>query len=571
MRKMISLLLAACLLFSLLAACGTEDEDISGMLSQSPIASPEPAPEPTPEPTPEGETAPVGRGYFDEVWRDELDFSEMGYEAYDIAWFEEYTAPIYALAANGGTAEEFAEADYWLTDEVYYVYTLYQLADLAWCRDLENAQLTGQAETAYEVYIQALEEYFLAMNAMALSEHAGLMYEVYHESYIEYFASYDAEAGAQQNTLTLQEGQLTNEYYALMSAETVDYDAAVELFVELVELRNSIASMMGYDNYCDYAYESVFYRDYSPADSAGIWAGVKEHFAPLVRRYQEKVWDGNERIMASGLDTSPEAILEAVAGVLPRIAPELKDAYEFMAQHQLYDIAPDPGKTQLGFTTTLYYVNQPFIFNAASGEFWDYMDTIHEFGHFANAYATMSDLIFGMADLDLSELQSQGLEMLFTRYYDGIFGDYAAEAEAYTLMSMIYSVVDGAMYDEFLQRVYTEAALSPERVIEIYAELYEEYGYSPYYGYEYEWVDVAHNFDYPFYYISYGVSALAALEIYSMMQTDWPAAVDTYMRVCAMDTEVYYFSQAIEEVGLGGIFDPDTYCRVAASLENALK
>lgn len=568
MKKISAGLLAISLLFGMLSGCSSI-EDIHDTPVPAATSSVTHGGDTAESPKPdEVIRAPVSRDYFEDVWRGDVHASELVYEPYDPAWFDEYTAAIYDIAENGATAEEFSDADYYLYDEIYYVYMMLQLADLAWCRDPADAELSADYAYAQEVFFELYDEYWLAMSALAKSEYAYLLEEVYHESYVEYFAMY--EESGEENQLLLRESELINEYYVLMSEENVDRDGVTRVYIELIELRAQIAELYGYENYADYAYSSVYYRDYFPEDSQKLYAGVKEHFVPLVQSYGDKVWEGVDRILASDMDTSSEAVLAALGNVLPLISPQLNEAYEYMREYELYDIEYDSDKVEMGFTTTLYYLNQPYIFNSAYDEFYDYIDMIHEFGHFANAYYTMGDLLFGMADMDLSELQSQGLEMLFTPFYDRIFGEYADEAEDYVLLRMVYSVIDGAMYDEFQQRVYAEEDITAEKLNEIFSELYLAYGYEPYPGYETEWMDVVHNFEQPFYYISYCVSALGALEIYEQMQADWTQAVDTYLKVCAMDTEYYYFSEALEETGLGDAFDPASYGKVAASLLETL-
>ncbi|MGM9521987.1 MAG: hypothetical protein ACI3VB_05855, partial [Oscillospiraceae bacterium] len=138
------------------------------------------------------------------------------------------------------------------------------------------------------------------------------------------------------------------------------------------------------------------------------------------------------------------------------------------------------------------------------------------------------------------------------------------------LLNMIFSIVDGALYDEFQQRVYSEPELTAERVDEIFLELYQEYGYSLYDGCENEWKNISHNFEYPFYYISYAVSAIGALEIYDQCCEDWDAGLGRYLTAAAMDTEVYYYSEALEEAGFADIFDISTYADVANSLSLSL-
>lgn len=90
------------------------------------------------------------------------------------------------------------------------------------------------------------------------------------------------------------------------------------------------------------------------------------------------------------------------------------------------------------------------------------------------------------------------------------------------------------MYDEFQQRVYLEPELSEERLLDIFREVYESYGFEIYDGYEYEWADVIHNFQQPLYYISYAVSAIPALELYVQLVESPNEAMDTYLRVAGM-------------------------------------
>ena len=202
----------------------------------------------------------------------------------------------------------------------------------------------------------------------------------------------------------------------------------------------------------------------------------------------------------------------------------------------------------------------------------DYFDTIHEFGHFANAFYTTSDLLYGISDFDLSELQSQGMEIMFTAFYEDIFGaalaDYARDT---VLMNMVYSVVDGALYDEFQRRAYAEPDLTGERAAELYGEVCDDFGcYDGSGEFAYDWVWVSHNFDNPFYYISYAASALGALELYDLLCADFDAAADKYLEICGLDTEYYYYTDALEEAGLHSIFDESAYAEIAETVEQTL-
>ena len=86
----------------------------------------------------------------------------------------------------------------------------------------------------------------------------------------------------------------------------------------------------------------------------------------------------------------------------------------------------------------------------------------------------------------------------------------------------------------------------------------------------YDWVWVSHNFDNPFYYISYAASALGALELYDLLCADFDAAADKYLEICGMDTEYYYYTDALEEAGLHSVFDESAYAEIAETVEQTL-
>jgi len=559
-QRLISIIVCTALALSL-CGCSQGTAQPRGTLIPESEATSSPAP---------STAAAVSTSHFEKVWRGDIKYSDMEYEHYQRQWLDEYTAPIYDLAENGGTQEQFDEADFNLTDELYYIQTLLTLISLKQSADPDDKETADELLYAQEMSYTASDEYWNAMHAMAASPHADLMSAVYDEVLISAFRQYEPSEDDSELSAYNAENELISEYYRLMAQPEPDTDAVAEVFTQLVELRRAEAESSGYDNYADYAYDMIYSKDYTPEDAQVVWQGVKDYIVPVMNRHSEHVFDEVELLQSSGaIDCSSSAIISAMDSILPKVSSELYDAFRYMLDYELYDIEHDVSKANTGYTSLLYYVNEPFIFNAAYDEFYDYTDMFHEFGHFTNGFYTESDMLFGISDNDLSELQSQGMELLFTHYYDEIFGEYADAARGYLLMNMIYSIVDGALYDEFQQRIYSEPELTPDKVNEIYAELYEEYGYTPYDGYETEWLGISHNFESPFYYISYSVSALGALELYKLMEESWEQGVDKYLTVCAMDTEMYYYSEALSEAGLKDIFDPETYSSIASVLEES--
>ncbi len=575
-KKALALILSLCLIFT--TGCGLVDS-LAGEIEEAITLFAQSAEDILPDGSSAISQAFGGAEgeYFEHIERQETDFEDMEYTPYDEADFTVLCDKLYSIAELGAGPEETLDTISALYTELCFLFTMTELAAIEYYSDPTDQKWEEEMNCSSELYFRLNDEYMYALGALAASEHSELLEDIFYESDVEYLAEYYGEKIPESDTqaqmdMYSEENRLIAEYYELMSEDEPDGEAVAELFVELVKLRQEEALWYGYEGYAQYAYESFYYRDYTPSDAEDLWNGVKENFAGVSEDFYWATYDIEDAVIESGTaEPTTEAILGALERNLPKLSSELSKAFDYMKRNHLYDIDYSAQKANMGYTTRLYYYDVPFIFNAPYGYFADYLDMIHEFGHFANAFYTWSDLVMGMADNDLAELQSQGLEVIFTAFYGDIFGSQAENVEDYLLMDMVLSVVDGAMHDEFQQRVYAEENLTAERVCEIYAEVYEAYGYEPYDGYEYEWIYVVHNFEYPFYYISYAVSALSALELYALMQTDFDAAVEKYLRICAMDTEYYYFSEALEETGFSNIFDKELCPRLAEDILKKLE
>lgn len=504
------------------------------------------------------------------IWRADVDYSDMEYECYEIADLGKYTDALKALARDGGSGKAFLDAESALYEELCKIYTMYTLASNASYADTANGELAAEADLALDTFYKAYNEFMLAHRELAVSEHSDLLKESYDDMYISWFKLY--ESAEQEDELSREENGLISRYYSLASDTEANAEEIRDIFVRLVELRRTAAKLRGYGSYAEMAYGSTFGKNYSPEDAKAVWEGAKEYFAPLM-------WDASGRILGAcaaleedtHFDCSEKTVLKALGDCAGELSPELVSAYKYLTDYHLYDLGTSSKKAQVGFTVLLHYYNEPFIFNASSGTFYDYADLMHEFGHFASYYFSPSELIFGVADNDLSELQSQGMSVVMSFLFEDEFGKTRGEImRECVLMELAMSVVDGAMYDEFQQRVFAEEDLTPERVDEIFAQVYKDYGYAPYEGYEREWMTVAHNFETPFYYISYAVSALGALEINELCEEDFDAGLQKYMELLKTDPETVYYTEALEKTGLSDIFDISAYESIAGALARSL-
>lgn len=557
-KRLLALLLAALTLLGALSGCGSSALEALGDRLGS---TAEPAPEPS---LPGGGQLTEGR-YFYESWRADTDYADMDAQA-DLGYFRDLGERLLAVAAASPGEDELSDACFSFTDEFYYIRTASDLRDLEYYRDPSDAQAAAARAEAYEALVEAEDYLWETMHEAALLAGEELMAAACGEGQAASWAAWEPAGDSNDGGLASRERELVDEYYGLITQPVPDMDAVCALYAELIGVRRQLAELAGYDSYADYAYAG-FTRDYGPADVRPVWDAARELFAPLLAAHIGRL---NELTSDAGRSCTEQEALEALSLVAGGLSPEAAEACAYLIDHGLYDFEALDTRANMGFTTVLYWYNEPFIFNTPEGGLSDYTNTFHEFGHFLNFYGVPSDLIFGMADNEISEMQSIGMEIMASHWYGDLFGEEAAAAKAQLLYGLITNIVDGALYDEFQQRLYAEEGLTPERIPELYAEIYESYGYAPYEGYEYEWAYVSHNFESPFYYISYCLSTIPVLELLGLLRTDPGAAADLYMRIAATDPELYYCSEAAAELELPDPLDPAAYAPAAETLSAEL-
>ena len=371
----------------------------------------------------------------------------------------------------------------------------------------------------------------------------------------------------------LNGADLSNSEYRNISEqlEQAQNQEAGEIYRELIRVRTEIAEEAGYDNYIDYAYGVVYNRDYSLEDIRQVWKSVKKTIVPMEDYLMEGISSRDIRGLHRDARSDGEEILDAIQPFMGRIDPELGETFDFMRIHHLYDIEYSDSKLYVGYTVGLPAYGTAFIFNQPYRNYQDYIDTIHEFGHFNETFHCAQHDLWADFNIDVGEIHSQGLTLLFTEYSDELFGEYGDAFSRIILWNMLDTIMDGCLYDEFQATVYQNPDMSLEEINRLYKELSEEYGYQYDEDEEesYYWIQVSHNFQSPFYYISYATSALSSLDLWLISLEDREQAVDIYLDLAALSLSLPY-RETIEEVGLRDIFQPETIPEMTKELGDYL-
>jgi oligoendopeptidase F len=219
-----------------------------------------------------------------------------------------------------------------------------------------------------------------------------------------------------------------------------------------------------------------------------------------------------------------------------------------MAAAGLLDLDNRRGKAPGGFCDSLPVRNLPLIFMNAVGVDDDVQTLLHESGHSFHVFETARlPLLFQRhAGSEMAEVASMSMELLAIPYVDRAHGGYYSEADA---QRSFRAVLEGAVIffthcaavDALQQWIYTDpdgrdATARDQKWLELRRRF--EGDAVDWSGLQAErvarWYYQPHFFEYPFYYIEYGIAQLGALQVWRNSRRDRPQAVRNYRQALAL-------------------------------------
>lgn len=543
MKKRIALLLAAAMLSLILCGCA-DDAETAGAVRGDGSVSDALA-------TGLGVTVPedeTGRFASADGIHADVDYADMTWYIYDDAELLDKAARL-GETADGKEAADLYD---WLMAEYAKVYTLDNLAYIDFYAHPGDETLSDACQQLDSILNEVNDALCTALSD-ALDGPAGSALRSYiGEDKATALVGYDEQTDRQRE-ITERVSELTLQYNALIM-EYLSYDEETEkigaLYRELVDLHNEEAQIVGYKDYADYAYEASYGRDFTPDDAAALCEAVK----PYARQYFGSLYynEATYADFSADTDLAERELVGLVTQYMPRVSDDAAKAAAYMEKHGLYFMDSVDRVSDLGFTTTLDQYNAPFIYLALYGDQNDIQSMFHEFGHYYDAYVNpVPDLLLSVGSLDIFEIHSTGMEALSTGWYEDIYGEDADLARIRFLDSALYTVFSGCLFDEFQRVVYADPSLTPEQISQTFVTIARSYGLRSF-GKEFShyWMQVNHNFESPFYYISYAVSMLASLQIYEMAENDWAAAADFYNDLVSLGAFDYTYCELLDKVGL---------------------
>lgn len=397
----------------------------------------------------------------------------------------------------------------------------------------------------------------------------GLLAKVIGETYYKDLAESLAVTPTQeenvkkQNALELEFDSLQNAILNGTEDEDRSRDRMADIYIELVQLRNAYAKESGYSDYLAYTEDTATGRDYSREDLAKLYQAIKDYIVPtfyyLSISYDWEALSSYNFLYGSDL-------LDQVGPFVAGVSSELEASFNYMRKAGLHKVGDEGISEQVSYTVSVPSYHSAMIFQFPYQPSAQVSTLIHEFGHFNTAVRQKGWNFFNASNVDIAEIHSQGLEVLFMPYYRAIYGDdLAGAAVKDNLLNLLWSIITGAMYNEFETYTHTESNLTPEKIDSKYRELAQAYGVGSNTGREWMFYHIFHA---PFYYLSYSLSALGAATFIPAMLEDYDEAVEKYLELTDKGEEAFAFRALLDEVDLPDVFSEDTVKNLADAIHH---
>lgn len=344
----------------------------------------------------------------------------------------------------------------------------------------------------------------------------------------------------------------------------------VPLYLEQVQNNNRLAQLYGYDNYYEYAYEVGYDRDYGNEQVDDMRAYAAQYLIPTMENALASFSESFQNLT----DKEQTAMMEYEYAAFTEIStPYLTDYLETLPQQTKKDmlsmfngniVLRDNMETAMenAFTTQIGPDRTVCFFGPGCSTV---LTVVHEVGHYyACQYASLYDI-----PLDLAEIHSQGNEWLFNAFLEGQMSNNLYNAITdYKVFNDLAIVIISLAVDAFEEKVYTHpdpGSLTGADLDKMMEEVCQEFGGISYINENLTDIQTYWRMvvvEQPVYYVSYAVSAIPALDLYTVAQEDYDQAVECYVNLVENSDLEEGFQENLASAGVNNPFEEDTYQQI---------
>ncbi|MCS7062740.1 MAG: M3 family oligoendopeptidase [Methylacidiphilales bacterium] len=338
-------------------------------------------------------------------------------------------------------------------------------------------------------------------------------------------------------------------------------DELETLFDSMLTLRKAIAHTAQFSDFRDYTFAAYERFDYTPQECLQFHDAIEKHFVPLARSLQAerqaalrlpslRPWD-----LAVDPHSRPpirpfhdtEELKQKTLRLFQKLDPRLAEFFQLLLTHSLTDLDNRKGKAPGGYQSTLEEARLPFIFMNAVGTQRDVETLLHEAGHAFHTLASRHQRLYPYrsAPIEFCEVASMSMELIALTHAE----DFYATTEDFLrarrdhLEGIIKFFPWMATVDAFQHWIYTHPEHTVKERRQAWLTLLDRFGgIEDYTGYEEArattWHRQLHIFEYPFYYVEYGIAQLGALQLWKHYLESPRDALDSYLYALSLGGSV---------------------------------
>ena len=363
------------------------------------------------------------------------------------------------------------------------------------------------------------------------------------------------------------EREVREEVWRLMTERQLkDRGPLTEIWQRLLDLRLQQAANADKPDYRAFRWQEMKRFDYSPDDCRAFHKAIEEVVVPAAAQILEKRRQrlGVQTLRPWDLNVDPfnrpplrpfrdvEELKAKTEAIFRHVDPQLGEYYHIMREENLLDLDNRKGKAPGGYCTDFPASKRPFIFMNAVGVHDDVQTMLHESGHAFHAFESSALPYIHQRDvpMEFAEVASMSMELLASPYLTHEYGGFytpqeAARARIEHLERSILFWPYMAVVDAFQHWVYEhpEEAHDPAVCDRIWGGLWDRFmPVTDWRGLEDAkvsgWMRKLHIFQYPFYYVEYGLAQLGAVQVWSNALQDQAGAVAAYRKALALGNTV---------------------------------
>lgn len=551
MKKWIAMLLALCLSFSLLAGC------------QPQVPETQPTTQETQTSTETTEATEATKPSEDLPSAEELLKYTLTQEELSKYYADLESCKTMALE---GTDREGLEALSDSLDEQYeHIQKQQTIAFVRYSCDQTDEEATKLHLEATDKLTKAYDAMMLMLREVNASDSPikDVLFADWTEEDLKMLSAYTSEIAQ----LEKENEELVVQYQALSQEELAE--GIIPLYQKLIANNNRIARIYGYDNYYTYGYDVVYARDYTTDTVQQARDYAIKYLVPTVPAILQQFALGFQRltqaeqqvVIAFMEESYQDTDKDYVNLYIDSLPEDLQAVMNHLWQYDRAIFADSTGAKEGAFTVN---IGDDAICFFGPG-YDSTLTLVHEMGH----YASTLNLDLDECPMDLAELHSQGNEWLFmNELQDALDPKVYAVIRDYKMYMDMCTILVSFMVDDFEERIYTTdvSGYTREDFDAVAEEVCQAYGGADFVNnyltdFQSYWRLVV--MESPVYYVSYAMSDVAALNLYTIASQDTEKAYEIYGHLLKDVDLDLGFQENLKKVGLSGPFDSEVYEAIA--------